>query len=128
MDLTITSGEVFGALIVALLIVAFLVRRRRLLQTERQLRAFLARYFNGEISLDQLAGQARKVASRQFIGSAEFQSLTQAAFQHAAETRLDRQAHSLEAEKKLLTALAALKSEFGVPDRYQSEGWRPGRE
>ena len=29
---------------------------------------------------------------------------------------------------KLLTALADVKSEFGLPDRYRNEGWRAGRE
>jgi hypothetical protein len=28
----------------------------------------------------------------------------------------------------LLAALADVKSEFGLPDRYRSEGWRAGRE
>jgi len=31
-------------------------------------------------------------------------------------------------ERRLLTSLADLKNEFGLPDRYRIEGWRAGRE
>ena len=62
------------------------------------------------------------------MGSSECQALVQAAFQRSAEAKLVGKAHSLEIEKRLLTALADVKSEFGLPDRYQNEGWKPGRE
>ena len=62
------------------------------------------------------------------MGSPECQALVQAAFQRAAEAKLAGKAHSLEIEKELLAALANVKSEFGLPDRYRSEGWRAGRE
>ena len=89
---------------------------------------FLAGYFSGDLPLDQLARQAQEVASPSFMGSPECQALVQAAFQRSAEAKLAGTAHSLEIEKQLLVALADLKSEFGLPDRYQSEGWRAGRE
>ena len=62
------------------------------------------------------------------MGSPECQALVQAAFHRAAEAKLVGRPHSLEIEKQLLTALADVKSEFGLPDRYRSEGWRAGRE
>lgn len=117
-----------AALVAALLIVAYFVRRLRLRQTERRMGELLAGYFNGDLPLDQLAQRARDVASRGFMGSPKCQALVQAAFQRAAEAKLVGKAYSLEVEKKLLTALAAVRSEFGLPERYQSEGWKAGRE
>ena len=62
------------------------------------------------------------------MGSPECQAFVQSAFQRAAEAKLAGEAHSLDAEKKLLTALAAVRSEFGLPERYRNEGWKAGRE
>ncbi len=115
-----------GAFIAALLVAAYVFRRLRLRQTMRRTSEVLAGYFNGELPLDQVARRAREVASRRFTGSPEFQALVQAAFQRAADTK--PAPYSLEVERKLLNALAALKLEFGLPDRYQNEGWKPGRE
>jgi hypothetical protein len=117
-----------AALIVALLVVAYLIRWFQLRQSKRRIGEFLAGYFDGDLPLDQLARQAREVASRRFMGSPECQAVVQAAFQRAAEAKLAGKAHSLEIEKQLLTALADVKSEFGLPDRYQNEGWKAGRE
>ncbi len=89
---------------------------------------FLAGYFNGDLPLDQFARRAHEVASRRFIGSPECQSVVQTAFQRAAEAKLVDKAHNQEVEKKLLIALAAVRSEFGLPERYKNEGWRAGRE
>ena len=114
-----------AALIAALLIAAYVIHWLRLRQTRRRT---LAGYFNGDLPLDQLARRARDVASQRFIGSPECQALVQAAFQRAAEGKLAGRAHSLEIEKQLLAALADVKSEFGLPERYRSEGWRVGRE
>jgi hypothetical protein len=36
--------------------------------------------------------------------------------------------HAKQEERKLLGAMAALKNEFGLTDRYQVEAWRPWRE
>jgi hypothetical protein len=116
------------ALLAALLLVFYGFRRVRLRLTKRRFEEFLEGYFNGDIGLDQLASRAREGAGRRFTVSPEFQSLVQAAFQRAAETKLVSAAHSLDVEKSLMTALAAVKTEFGLPDRYQNEGWKAGRE
>jgi len=116
-----------AALIAALLVASYFVRRLRLRETKRRMEEFLTGYFNGDLPLEQLARRAREVASPRFMGSPEFQALVQAAFQRAAEAKLAGKA-PLEIEKQLLAALAAVKSEFGVPDHYRSKGWRAGRE
>jgi hypothetical protein len=108
--------------------VSFLAVRFSRLRAKRALSELLAGYFNGDLPLGQLARRAREIASRRFTGSPECQALVQAAFQRSAEAKLAGGAHSLEIEKQLLAALAAVRSEFGLPDRYQSEGWKAGRE
>jgi hypothetical protein len=118
---------VFGLVVVAAAVAFFAVRFSRL-RAKRALSDLLARYFNGDLPLDQLVRRAQEVASRRFTGSPECQALVQAAFQRSAEAKLTDKAHSLEIEKKLLTALADVRSEFGLPERYQSEGWKAGRE
>ena len=117
-----------AALIAVLLVAAYVIRWLRLRQAKQRMAECLARYFNGDLPLDQLARRAQEIASRRFTGSPACQALVQAAFQRSAEAKLAGKAHSLEAEKKLLTALADVKSEFGLPDRYQNEGWKAGRE
>ena len=117
-----------AALIAALLVVAYVIRWFRLRAAKRRMAELLASYFNGDLPLDQLAGRAREIASRRFMGSPACQALVQAAFQRAAEAKLAGRAHSLEIERQLLTALADVKAEFGLPERYRSEGWRAGRE
>jgi len=117
-----------AALIAALLIAASIVRGLRRREAKRRMREWLARYFNDDLPLDQLARRARDTASRRFMGSPECQALVQAAFQRSAEAKLEGKAQSLEIEKRLLAALADVKSEFGLPDRYRTEGWRAGRE
>jgi hypothetical protein len=121
-------AAVIVALLVALLVAAYVIHSLRLRQTKRRMGEFLARYFSGDLPLDQLARQAQEVASRSFMGSPECQALVQAAFQRSAEAKLAGTAHSLEIEKQLLAALADVKSEFGLPERYRSEGWKAGRE
>jgi hypothetical protein len=117
-----------AALFAALLVALYVVRSIRLRETKRRMAECLAGYFNGDLPLDQLARRAREIASRRFTGSPECQALVQAAFQRSAEAKLAGKAHSLEIERRLLTALAKVRSEFGLPDRYQNEGWKPGRE
>jgi hypothetical protein len=124
---TVTNVGVV-ALIAALLVVGYLIRWLRLRQTKRRMGEFLARYFDGDLPLDQLAQRAREIASWRFMGSSECQALVQAAFQRSTKAKLAVEAYSLETERKLLTALANVKSEFGLPDRYRNEGWRAGRE
>ena len=115
-----------AAFIVALLIAFYAFRWLRLRQIRPRVRESLAGYFNGDIGLSELAKHTREMAGRRFAASPELQALVQEAFQHAVETKL--KPYSLEVERKLLTALAAAKTEFGLPDRYQSEGWKAGRE
>ena len=71
---------------------------------------------------------AREIASWRFMGSPECQALVHSAFQRSAEAKLAGKAQSLQIEKQLLIALADVKTEFGLPDRFRSEGWRAGRE
>jgi hypothetical protein len=117
-----------AALIAALLIVAYVIRAVRRRQTKRRIGEFLAGYFDGDIPLDELARRAREVASRSFLGGPECQALVHVGFQRAAEAKLVGKSRSLEIEKKLLAALADLRSEFGLPERYKNEGWKAGRE
>jgi hypothetical protein len=117
-----------AGLVAAFFVVAYVIRWLRLRETRRRMRECLAEYFDGDLPLDQLARRVRGIASGRFIGSSECQALVQAAFQRSVEAKLAGKAHSLEIEKKLLTALAYVKSEFGLPDRYQTEGWKAGRE
>ncbi len=117
-----------AALVGAAVIVAYVVRTVRLREMRRRMEEFLAGYFNGDLPLDQLARRAHEVASRRFIGSPECHAVVQTAFQRAAEAKLVGKAHTQEVEKKLLTALSAVRSEFGLPERYKNEGWRAGRE
>ena len=116
------------ALIGVFVIVSYAIRGVRLRKTKRRMGEFLADYFNDGLPLDQFSRRARDVASWRFIGSPECQAFVQSAFQRAAEAKLAGKAHSLEVEKKLLTMLAAVRSEFGLPERYQNEGWKAGRE
>jgi hypothetical protein len=115
-----------AAFIVAILVVAYVVQWLRLREMGRRWGEALADYFDGGLSLDELAQRARM--SRRFIGSARCQALVQAAFQHAAEAKVAEKPRSLDTERSLLMALAAVKSEFGLADRYQVEGWKAGRE
>ena len=117
-----------AVLIVALVVVAYVIRELRLRQTKRRIGECLTEYFNGDLPLDQLGRRARDISSDRFMGSSKCQALVQAAFHRSVEAKLVGKAHSLEIEKRLLTALADVKSEFGLPDRYQNEGWKPGRE
>ncbi len=108
--------------------IVFVASRYRQLRARRPMMEVLNAYFRGEVSLDQVALRAREVAPRHFTSGDEFQSLAIGAFQSAAEAKLARKAHSMKDESDLLHLLAALKIEFGLPDRYQVEGWRAGRE
>jgi hypothetical protein len=109
-------------------LIAAVIRWFRLRAAKQRMGEFLASYFNGDLPLDQLAARAREIAGRRFMGSPACQALVQAAFQRSAEAKLAGRAHSLEIERQLLTALADVKFEFGLPERYRSEGWRAGRE
>jgi hypothetical protein len=120
---------VWGVLLLGSLISIFLPYRSRRLRAKRlQLIDLFNGYFRGDVFADQLGQRARQIVSRHFTGSAEFFSLAVAAFQSVVDTKLAHQPHSEERQKKLLRMLAALKNEFGLPDRLLIEGWRSGRE
>ncbi len=120
---------VWGILLLGILIWMLLAYRSRQLRTKRLLLMDLfTGYFRGDVPVGQLGQRTRQIASRHFMGSAEFYSLAIAAFQGAVDATRAHQPHAEELQKKLLRLLAALKNEFGLTDRYQIEGWRAGRE
>jgi len=115
------------AIVVAALLCLYVVWRQRRNRTKRLIGELLKDYFEGRIAVEHVDQRAREVTSRRFLGGPEFFALTHAAFQHAADAKL-AQGYSREVEQRLLSLLAALKSEFGLPERYRIEGWRAGRE
>jgi hypothetical protein len=100
-------------------------RRRRAKQLTMEL---LKGYFQGDIDARQFARRMRESGDYGFTGGAEFYALVTAAFQRAADSQLAHHPHTMEDEIKLLRSLGALKEEFGLPDLYRIEAWRPGRE
>jgi hypothetical protein len=85
-------------------------------------------YFQGDIDARQFARRMRESGNYGFTGDAEFYALVTGAFQRAADEQLAHHPHTVVDENKLLRSLAALKEEFGLPDLYRIEAWRPGRE
>jgi hypothetical protein len=117
-----------GLLVIALIVVLMghLRRRRRL---DRLLVIDLLRsYFKDDMPANQLGRRTREIVSEHFTYSDEFYSLVVSAFQTAVDATFAQQPHTEQAERKLLSAMAALKREFGLTDRYQLEAWRPWRE
>jgi predicted urease superfamily metal-dependent hydrolase len=124
--ITIIASGVLLAAALLVLCAGHLRRRhhlRRLLVTD-----LLRDYFKGGMAAAQLGRRTREIASRHFTGSNEFYALTVSAFQRAIDANLAQQAHTEQVERKLLNAMANLKQEFGLTDRYQVEAWRPWRE
>lgn len=120
---------VWGALLLGFLISALLAFRGRRLRTRRfALKGLLNDYFRGVVPIGQLDRRVRQIASPHFANSAEFYSLATAAFQRAVDNSAAPQPNSGAGDRQLLTMFAALKSEFGLTDRYQIEPWRAGRE
>jgi hypothetical protein len=118
-----------GALLAAALVILYAGHVRRRHQVRRLLVMDLLRnYFKGDMPAPQLGQRTREIASRHFTGSDEFYALVVSAFQTATDAALAPQARTKQSERKLLNAMANLKQEFGLTDRYQVEGWRPGRE
>ncbi len=127
MDNRLAIDGSVAALVAVMLVIALVVRRMLVRRARRRMADLLAAYFAGELPLDQLARRAANSVGPGFIGSGECQAVVQAAFQRAAEQRAVP-SDPLQVEKALFGALAAVKAQLGIPDRYQSEGWRPGRE
>ena len=129
MDSDTFSNIVGGAVLVGILIFIYLAYRRRRLRVERlQLMELLKGYFQGKLPAEQLGSRWREMAGYYFMREAELYALVTAAFQGAVDAKVAQQGHSKEDQGKLLGLLATLKKEFGLPDRYQIEAWRPGRE
>lgn len=82
-----------AAMVAVVLFVGYVVRGSRLRETKRRIREYLAEYFNGDVTLDQLIRRSREGASPSFMGSPECQALVQAAFQRAPEAKLAREGH-----------------------------------
>jgi hypothetical protein len=122
----VTVAIVLAALAVGSTAVYFLWGRRR--RAKRLTIELLNGYFQGSIDALQFARRLRESGDYGFTGSADFYALVTAAFQRATDAQLAHHAHSIEDENKLLRSLAALKEEFGLPDLYRIEAWRPGRE
>ena len=121
------GAAILLGVLTATLIVIILVRRARRRRAERRMREFLESYFDGDTSLEQLTQSARSSASREFLHSSRFFALAVAAFQRAVSDHL-AQGRSADDERRLMGRLAALKTTFGLPDLYRTEGWRAGRE
>jgi hypothetical protein len=118
-----------AVLLAAALIVLFASHLRRRNHLKRQLvMDLLKSYFKGDMPANQLGRRAREIVSEHFTYSDEFYSLVVSAFQTAVDATFTQQPRPERAETKLLSAMAALKREFGLTDRYQVEAWRPGRE
>ena len=129
MDSDTIISIVRGAVLAGILVFLYPAYRHRRLRAKRlMLMELLKRYFRGDVPADQLGARTREIVSRRFVQSSEFYSLAIAAFQGAADAKFADQGRSEANETRLLRLLAALKKEFGLPDRYQIEQWRPGRE
>jgi len=123
MDSDTVSSIVWAAALVGIALLAFFARYRRVHRFERlQIAELFSEYFQGKLSVDDLDRRIRKMAGRHFIQGAQFYSLAVAGFQSAAD------AAPATDEKQLLNLFAALRQQFGLPERYQTEGWRAGRE
>jgi len=113
--------------VAAALLSAYLVWRHRRNRAKLLIGEILEGYFEEQVTVEQVGERARQIASRNFLGGPECFALTHSAFQQAAEAALAH-GYSREIEQRLLSLSAAVKSEFGLPERYRIEGWRAGRE
>ena len=118
-----------AALLVIALIVLLMGHLRRRHRLDRLLLIDLLKsYFKDDMPANQLGRRTREIVSEHFTYSDEFYSLVVSAFQTAVDATFAQQPHTEQAERKLLSAMAALEREFGLTDRYQVEAWRPWRE
>jgi hypothetical protein len=115
-------------LVIALIVVLTGHLRRRHRLDRLPVIDLLKSYFKDDMPANQLGRRTREIVSEHFTYSDEFYSLVVSAFQTAVDATFAQQPHTEQAERKLLSAMAALKREFGLTDRYQVEAWRPWRE
>lgn len=117
-----------GAVLIVVLSSIYFAQWRHRLQTKRLLILELLKgYFQGKVPMDQLTRRVREIAGHYLMRDAQLYPLVIAAFQNTLDATI-ADAHRKEDETKLLGLLATVKKEFGLPDRYQIEGWRAGRE
>jgi len=121
----IVWGVALAGIFLAFLLAYFRRRRRT---DQMQLTELLNQFFQGDIAVDELRRRAGTVADRRFLQSSDFYALAVVAFQRAVDAARSRGVQFEQGEKKLLSSLAAIKNAFGLPDLYQIEAWRPGRE
>ena len=117
-----------AALIAAIAIAGYLIYRLLVARARLRMEALFGAYFRGEMTADQLGERARATPGHRLLASSELLALAAAAFQHAVDEKLGRKAHSTEDTDRLLRTFAALKLQLGLPDLYQAEGWRVGRQ
>ena len=127
MDETVARAGL-AALIAAIAIAGYLIYRLLVARARLRMEALFGAYFRGEMTVDELGERARTTPGHRLLGSSELLALAAAAFQHAVDDKLGRRANSAADTDKLLRTLAALKLELGLPDLYQAEGWRVGRQ
>jgi len=119
-----------GALLAGTLTVLFAGHLRRLHRLEQGslIKDLLRSCFKGEVPTDQLGRRRREIVGHGFTHGDEFYSLVVSAFQSAVDASRTRQTQAKQGDRELLSAMAALKNEFGLTDLYQVEAWRPWRE
>ena len=93
------------------------LRRRR---ARHLIRGLLEDYFAERFAAEELTSRVLASVGRRFTGRNEFFAEAVAAFQHAVNARLPP-THTAQDEAKLLKQFAALKTEFGLTDRYGSK-------
>jgi hypothetical protein len=113
-----------AAVAVAACWLTFWLRRRR---AKTLVRGLFEDYFAERFAAEELGGRVRASVGTRFTGRNEFFTEAVVAFQHAVSVRVPPE-HTVQDEAKLLGQFAALKTEFGLTDRYRIEGWRAGRE
>jgi hypothetical protein len=125
-----TITLVISALLLAVaLFVLFAGHRRRRRHRERlRVTDLLKNYFKGDVPANQIHQRIRDIVSRNFMGTDEFYALVVSAFQGAVDESPTQPTPAKQAERKLLSAMAVLKNECGLTDRYQIDPWRPWRE
>jgi hypothetical protein len=125
MDRIAAVSVVLGsAAVVAACFFILWLRRRR---ARSLIRGLFQDYFAESFAAEELGRRVRASVGRRFTGGSEFFAEAVAAFQHAVNARLPA-THTAQDEAKLLGQFAALKTEFGLTDRYRIEGWRAGQE
>jgi hypothetical protein len=125
MDGIAAASVVLGSAAVAAACFFILWLRRR--RARSLIRGLFQDYFAESFAAEELGRRVRASVGRRFTGGSEFFAEAVAAFQHAVNARLPA-THTAQDEAKLLGQFAALKTEFGLTDRYRIEGWRAGRE